>query len=99
MNRLGDNGQVVLLQLVQDEGEAGKSKKTVNKRTRRAAAYKEMVKAIAQGGVIKEEKEEPVAEAAEEGEAVGKESAQVEEVAAEQEETPEEKPEQEENKE
>ncbi len=44
VNRLGDNGQVVLLQLVgEEEGEEKNKKKSPNKRARRAAAYTESV--------------------------------------------------------
>lgn len=42
MNRLGDNGQVVLLQLVGDEKEEEKTKKKPNKRARRAEALKKI---------------------------------------------------------
>jgi large subunit ribosomal protein L17 len=46
MNRLGDNGQVVLLQLIgEEEGEKEKAKKSSNKRARRAAALAESVEA------------------------------------------------------
>jgi large subunit ribosomal protein L17 len=40
MNRLGDNGQVVLLQLVGDEKGEEKTKRKPNKRARRAEALK-----------------------------------------------------------
>jgi large subunit ribosomal protein L17 len=42
MNRLGDNGQVVLLQLVGDEKEEEKTKKKPNKRARRAESLKKI---------------------------------------------------------
>lgn len=75
MNRLGDNGQVVLLQLVQDEGGSEKSNKAPNKRARRAAAYEEMTKAVGQDKAA-EETEEAVEVAAEEGEVAEEQPAE-----------------------
>jgi large subunit ribosomal protein L17 len=47
VNRLGDNGQIVLLQLVGDEqGEEKSKKKSLNKRTRRASVYAESIKKV-----------------------------------------------------
>ena len=77
MNRLGDNGRVVLLQLVQDEGGSEKSNKAPNKRARRAAAYEEMTKAVEQDKAA-EETEEAVEVAAEEGEVVEEQPAEEE---------------------
>lgn len=77
MNRLGDNGQVVLLQLVQDEGGSEKSNKAPNKRARRAAAYEEMTKAVEQDKAA-EETEEAVEVAAEEGEVAEEQPAEEE---------------------
>jgi large subunit ribosomal protein L17 len=85
MNRLGDNGQVVLLQLVQDEGGSEKSNKAPNKRARRAAAYEEMTKAVEQDKAA-EETEEAVEVAAEEGEVVEEQSGETEDAATGQEE-------------
>lgn len=85
MNRLGDNGQVVLLQLVQDEGGSEKSNKAPNKRARRAAAYEEMTKAVEQDKAA-EETEEAVEVAAEEGEVVEEQSGETENAATGQEE-------------
>lgn len=87
INRLGDNGQVVLLQLVQDEGGSEKSNKAPNKRARRAAAYEEMIKAVEQDKAAEGQTQEAV-EVAEE------QPAEEEK----QEEAAEEKPEQEEDK-
>ena len=77
MNRLGDNGQVVLLQLVQDEGGSEKSNKAPNKRARRAAAYEEMTKAVEQDKAA-EETEDAVEVAAEEGEVAEEQPAEEE---------------------
>lgn len=77
MNRLGDNGRIVLLQLVQDEGGSEKSNKAPNKRARRAAAYEEMTKAVEQDKAA-EETEDAVEVAAEEGEVAEEQPAEEE---------------------
>jgi large subunit ribosomal protein L17 len=60
MNRLGDNGQVVLLQLVGDEKDEEKNKKkSPNKRAKRATAYVESIEK-AKSKAIKTKKEEAV---------------------------------------
>jgi large subunit ribosomal protein L17 len=83
MNRLGDNGQVVLLQLVGDEeGEEKNKKKGPNKRAKRAAAYAESVEKVKSKAVkTKKEKaiEEEQVEASEEQQEGTEESAQQEE--------------------
>jgi large subunit ribosomal protein L17 len=62
MNRLGDNGQVVLLQLVgEEEGGEEQTKKSSNKRARRAAAYAESVEKV-ESEAAKTKKEKAVVE-------------------------------------
>ena len=83
MNRLGDNGQVVLLQLVGDEeGEEKNKKKVPNKRAKRAAAYAESIDK-AKSKAVKTKKEEAIEEeqieASEEQQEGTEESAQQEE--------------------
>jgi large subunit ribosomal protein L17 len=83
MNRLGDNGQVVLLQLVGgEEGEEKNEKKSPNKRAKRAAAYAEIVEKI-RSKAVKTKKEEAIkeeqVEAGEENQEEAEESAQQEE--------------------
>jgi len=89
VNRLGDNGQVVLLQLVgEEEGDEKGKKKSQNKRARRAAAYAESVEKIKSRAakvqkketVVEEENaDEQQDEASEEQAAGAEESAQQEE--------------------
>jgi large subunit ribosomal protein L17 len=77
MNRLGDNGQIVLLQLVgKDEGEKESQKNTTNKRARRAEAFAKSVEA--RQGTAKAPKKKKAAEdekAAEQPEQEGGEQA------------------------
>jgi large subunit ribosomal protein L17 len=90
--RLGDNGQVVLLQLVgeNDKASSGGEKKSSNKRTRRAEIYAEMTDSLAKQPKEEVEVAEEV-EAAQEvqqeetDEAPATEEAQADEEKAEQE--------------
>ena len=68
MNRLGDNGQVVLLQLVGKEegGEEAQKKKKTSKRARRAAAYAKSIKAGIGGAAKRTEKKKAASAVAEE---------------------------------
>jgi large subunit ribosomal protein L17 len=62
MNRLGDNGQVVLLQLVgEEEGGKEQTKKGSNKRARRATAYAESAEKV-KSEAAKTKKEKAVVE-------------------------------------
>ncbi len=85
MNRLGDNGQVVLLQLVGEEkGEEEKTKKKSNKRARRASAFAKSVETIKSDAAKVVKKEKAAATAVEEENTEGQpagaeESAQQEE--------------------
>jgi len=66
MNRLGDNGQVVLLQLVgEEEGGKEQTKKSSNKRARRATAFAESVEKVKSGTAKAVEKDETAAAVAE----------------------------------
>lgn len=61
VNRLGDNGQVVLLQLVGDEEGQDKSEKKKNRRAKRAKAYTESAEKIKSEKVKAKKKEESAA--------------------------------------
>ena len=85
MNRLGDNGRVVLRQLVgkEEEGEEAQKKRT-SKRARRAAAYAKSFKA-GKTGEAKGTKKKKAAVAEEEAEVASDERAADAEDSAEQE--------------